>query len=137
MDRKHAHKGAVDVLRQCVIVHEKDCGCRAREIALAGPHLRQRQSFTPAITVTKPGTTIRYLSFGPIKKINYVFVTSACARRTGAASQAFERMHNTLRVRVRVTEVPCGTHMPRTSFCDLHTPGRTGCWRVTSVWAIK
>ncbi len=34
------------------------------------------------------------LSFGPIK--NYVFVTSACVRSSGAASQAFERMHNTL-----------------------------------------
>jgi hypothetical protein len=29
-------------------------------------------------------------------KVFMVFVTSARARRTGAASQAFERMHNTL-----------------------------------------
>jgi hypothetical protein len=32
--------------------------------------------------------TLRYLSFGPIEKY-YVFVTSACIRRTGVASQAF------------------------------------------------
>jgi hypothetical protein len=37
-----------------------------------------------------------YLRFGPIENKYCVFVTLACARRTGAASQAFERMHNTL-----------------------------------------
>ena len=37
-----------------------------------------------------------YLSFGPIDKIFMFSVTFACARRTGAASHAFERMHNTL-----------------------------------------
>ena len=36
--------------------------------------------------------TMGHLSFGSIE----LFVTSACARRTGATSQAFERMHNTL-----------------------------------------
>ncbi len=36
-----------------------------------------------------------YLSFRPIEKYN-VFVISACERKTGLASQAFERMHNTL-----------------------------------------
>ncbi len=38
--------------------------------------------------------TVGHLSFGPIEKI-LCFVTSACVKRTGAASQAFERMHNT------------------------------------------
>ncbi len=41
-------------------------------------------------------TTVGYLSFGPIEKIFMLSVTLACARRTGAASQAFEHMHNTL-----------------------------------------
>jgi hypothetical protein len=41
-----------------------------------------------------------YLSSVPIEKY-YVFATTACARRTGAASQAFERMHNTLSHRVK------------------------------------
>jgi hypothetical protein len=45
---------------------------------------------------------VGYLSLGPIENKMMVFVTSACARRTGAASQAFERMHNTL------------SHMPKT-----------------------
>ena len=40
-----------------------------------------------------------YLSIGPIEIVYYVFVASPCARRTGAGSQAFERMHNTLRHR--------------------------------------
>ena len=39
--------------------------------------------------------TAECLRFGHIEKI-FVFVTSACARRTGVASQAFECMHNTL-----------------------------------------
>ena len=46
------------------------------------------------------------LSFGPIEEY-YVFVTSACTTKTGAASQAFERMHNTLSHRSK-TEVPGG-----------------------------
>ena len=41
-------------------------------------------------------STAGYLSFGPIEKYMMLSVTSACARRTGAASQAFECMHNTL-----------------------------------------
>jgi hypothetical protein len=41
------------------------------------------------------------LSFGPIDKIFLFSVTLACARRPGAASQAFERMHNTLSHRVK------------------------------------
>ncbi len=32
------------------------------------------------------------------QKIFYIFMTSACARRAGAASQVFERMHNTLTI---------------------------------------
>jgi hypothetical protein len=50
--------------------------------------------------VTETGTT-GYLSFGPIAKYVMFFVTSARARRPGAASQAFERMHNTLSHRVK------------------------------------
>ncbi len=62
-------------------------------------------------------TTVGYLSFGPIERYIMFFVTSACSRRTGAAarverrrasrsdtraaSQAFERMHNTLSHRVK------------------------------------
>ena len=45
--------------------------------------------------------TAGWLSFGPIEKYLMFFMTSACARRTGAASQAFERMHNTLSHRVK------------------------------------
>ena len=41
--------------------------------------------------------TAGYPSFGPID----FFFTSACARRTGAASQVFECMHNTLTHRVK------------------------------------
>jgi hypothetical protein len=41
------------------------------------------------------------LSFGPIEEYIVIVVTSACARRTGAASQAYERMHNTLSHRVK------------------------------------
>ena len=48
-----------------------------------------------------PRPTVGCLSFGPIEKNVMIFVTSACARRTGAASQAFERMHNTLSHRVK------------------------------------
>jgi hypothetical protein len=40
--------------------------------------------------------TTGYLRFGRIENNIMFFVTSACARRTGVASQAFERMHNTL-----------------------------------------
>jgi hypothetical protein len=43
-----------------------------------------------------PWSTVGNLRFGPIEKSIMFFVTSACARRTGAASRAFERMHNTL-----------------------------------------
>ncbi len=39
--------------------------------------------------------TVGYLSYGPIEKYVMFSVTSVCTRRTGAASQAFERMHNT------------------------------------------
>ena len=45
--------------------------------------------FLPAL----PVSTMGYLSCGPIE---VYFVTSACARRTGVASQAYECMHNTL-----------------------------------------
>ncbi len=44
--------------------------------------------------------TVGFLRFWPIE-INIIFlVISACVRRPGAASQAFERMHNTLSHRV-------------------------------------
>ncbi len=58
--------------------------------ASANPKKSRRNITTP---------TVGYQSFGPIENNIMVFVTSACARRTGAASQAFERMHNTLRHR--------------------------------------
>ncbi len=64
-----------------------------------------------------PAGTAVCLSFGPIEKYFMFSVTLACARRTGAAvrverrrasrsdtraaSQAFERMHNTLSHRVK------------------------------------
>jgi hypothetical protein len=53
-------------------------------------------------------STSGYLSCGPTEKNIMFSVTSACARRTGVASQAFERMHNTLSHRVK-TYVPHGT----------------------------
>ncbi len=40
--------------------------------------------------------TVGYLNFGRIEKRIRFFVTSACSRRTGAASQSFERMHKLL-----------------------------------------
>jgi hypothetical protein len=42
-----------------------------------------------------------YLSSGPIENNIMVFVTSACARRTGVACQAFERRRSTLNHRVK------------------------------------
>ena len=44
---------------------------------------------------------VDYLSFGPIEKNIMFFVTSACARRTGVASQASERMQDTLSHRLK------------------------------------
>ncbi len=55
-------------------------------------------------------STVGYLSFELIEKNTMVFVTSVRARRTGAASQAFERMHNTLSHKMK-TEVPGGMQM--------------------------
>ena len=46
--------------------------------------------------------------YHPLKKYFMFSVTSACARRTGVASQAFERMHSTLSHRSK-TLVPHGT----------------------------
>jgi hypothetical protein len=64
----------------------------------SGPLLEPRVNHARYITVAIPPG---YLSFGPIENNIMFFVTSACARRTGAASQAFERMHNTLSHRVK------------------------------------
>ena len=44
------------------------------------------------------------LSFGPIETVYYVFCDISVRERTGAASQAFQRMHNTLRHRVKSSE---------------------------------
>ncbi len=51
----------------------------------------------------------------PLKKY-YVFVTSACARETGAASQAFECMHNTLIHRAKAW-VPRGSACAFVTLC--------------------
>jgi hypothetical protein len=56
-------------------LHETVCGASLQQVSLFVYH--------------------GYLRLGSIENIMF-FVTSACARRTGAASQAFERMHNTL-----------------------------------------
>ena len=47
-------------------------------------------------------------------KTYYVFVTSACARRPGAPSQAFERMHSTLSHRMK-TKAHRGRYLHYTS----------------------
>jgi hypothetical protein len=63
------------------------------------PRLRQRQSFERTLlSQEKNGRiiTVGSLSFGLIEENIMFSVTSECARRPGAASQAFERMHSTL-----------------------------------------
>ncbi len=69
----------------------------AASMELAGAaRLRQaRPSSACTFSARQPSTAV-CLSFGPIKKYFTFFVTSACA-----ASQAFERMHNTLSHRVK------------------------------------
>ncbi len=62
------------------------------------------------------------LSFGPIEKYNVFCDLSVREKDTRAASQAFERMHNTLSHRVK-TEVPGGTHthpLDVPELCGMH-----------------
>ncbi len=68
------------------------------EFALAG--LCSTRAAAP-VFLAHTVVTVGYLSFGPIEKYIMFLVTSACARRTRAASQAFERMHDTLSRRVK------------------------------------
>ncbi len=80
----------------------------------------------------------RVPTFGPIGKTIMLFVTSACARRTRAASQAFERMHNTLIHRSKTSElnlkVPGGMRLP-----GMRAVCRGSWWilRQCSIWVIK
>ena len=55
---------------------------------------------TQAKGMVRKATAGYLISFGPIEKYIMLFVTPVCARKPGAASQAFERMHNTMSHRV-------------------------------------
>ncbi len=63
--------------------------------------LRIKQAAVRVVATWSNVTTAGCLSFGLIEKYLMFSVTFACARRTGAASQSFERMHNTLSHRVK------------------------------------